>query len=302
MEDTIAITSTFSKSDLQCAVCLDPLTKQIYQCANGPHYACATCKIKLPKKECPTCKHPGDMVRFIALEEQLKQHLKPCPNIGCCDKFFKWQDDHNCKFALVKCKICKRDASGNLDSYVSHLKDCCDQSFNVIKVSKFDKRLRYKIPTTNASSDINNVFSVVVLPDKHIIVVTPIKSSNCLKYGISVFRDPSIENPIYTNMICSYVHNGIDYTVTIPIVERNVMKTAEVTFSTTEDNIFIFSKNIVQPVTKPTVYGRTVGSTTQNTAPYNPFITSPREVTALRDPFATNTNDIFSAFFNSTRR
>jgi hypothetical protein len=324
MDDTIAITSTFSKSDLQCTVCFEPLTKKIYQCANGPHYVCEICKYKLPKKECPTCKHPGDMVRFIALEEQLKQHLTPCVNTGCCEKFFKWHDAHNCKFALVKCKICKRDVSGNLDLYASHLNDCCDQPFKVLKVAKFDKKLRYKIPTSNASSDINNIFSAIVLPDKHIIVIVPIKCNGCFKYGISVFRDPSIENPIYTNMICSYTHNGIDYTVAIPIVERNNVKTAEVTFSSTEDNIFIFSKDlIIPPVSKePISHGFRTGSTTSNprtpsdysylyqssipiTPPNSNWTSVPSSTrTTSINPDRVNPdeiNNIFSTFFNTRR-
>jgi hypothetical protein len=70
MEDTIEIKSTYNKDDLECVACRESLTKNIYQCANGPHYLCGFCNSQLQKKECPICKHPGNMIRNIKFEEE----------------------------------------------------------------------------------------------------------------------------------------------------------------------------------------------------------------------------------------
>jgi hypothetical protein len=238
MEDTINISLSFNKDELICCACQEPLTKQIYQCVNGNHYMCNTCEPKWQKDECPTCRHPGRLVRNILFEEQLKKHLTPCPNIGCCEKFFKWQSEHKCLFAPVKCRVCKREVAGNTESYCHHLEGFCDDmTFKSLKVSSFEKKLRYKP---------NSCSSVLKLPNKQLLIIR--KSGH--SYKISAVKDPDVELTDYRNIICTYTRGGIEYNVTVPITNLNETKIADIFFAENESAECIFSKD-VQAKPKP---------------------------------------------------
>lgn len=229
--DTINISLSINKDALVCCICQESLTKQIYQCVNGNHYMCGTCSPKWTKDECPTCRHKGRLVRNIFFEEQLKQHLRPCPNVGCCEKFFKWDTEHNCSFAPITCRACKRVVDGNCDSYCSHLEGFCDNSFKSVRVMSFEKRLRYKP---------NSCSSVLKLPNKSLLIIQKAIHS----YKLYAVKNLDTELTDYKNIICTYIRDGIEYNVTIPITNLNDVKIAEVHFSEGEIAEFIFSKDI----------------------------------------------------------
>ncbi len=237
--DTINISMSFKKDELVCCACHESLTKKIYQCANGNHYMCETCEPKWVKNECPTCRHPHRLVRNIFFEEQLKPHLKPCPNTGCTEKFFNWNTEHLCAFAPIKCGICKRAVTGNVDSYCIHLDGFCDESFKVIQVPSFDKRLKYK---PNACS------SVLKLPDKFVLIIRKARHS----YRLSAVKNSDTEMENYKNVMCAYTRDGIEYNVTIPITNLNNTKIADVHFSEGEIAEFVFSKDIAIKQKLPT--------------------------------------------------
>lgn len=229
--DIINISLSLNKEELVCCVCHESLTKQIFQCVKGNHYMCDTCDSKWKKNECPTCRNPTRLIRNIFFEEQLKQHLKPCQNIGCCEKFFKWDDDHTCPFAPIKCRICKREVSGNISSVCSHFDGLCDETFKVINVESFVKRLKIKTYTCSI---------VMKLPDNFILII-----QKCNKlYKLSALKNLNTNISNYKNIICTYVINGIEYSVMIPIVNLNETKIAEIHCGSHEISEFIFSKDI----------------------------------------------------------
>lgn len=240
MDDTINISLSLNKEELSCCACREPLTKQVYQCVNGNHYMCGTCEPKWTKNECPTCRHPSRLVRNIFFEEQLKQHLTPCPNIGCCEKFFKWNTDHSCLFAPVKCRVCKREVAGNITQYCSHLEGFCDDTFRVITAPPFKKKLQFEP---------NSCSSVLTLPDNLLLIMKKAGHG----YKISAVKNMDNDLPDYKNIICTYKRNGIEYTVTIPITNLNELKVAEIHFSEGENAKCIFSKDVqVKPTPTPT--------------------------------------------------
>lgn len=242
MEDTtINISLSLNKDELVCCVCQESLTKQVYQCVNGNHYMCGQCEPKWTKCECPTCRHPARLVRNIFFEEQLKQHLKPCPNTGCCEKFFKWNTEHPCLFAPVKCRVCRRDVAGNIASYCSHLEGFCDDVFKSLQVPSFEKKLRYKP---------NLCSSVLKLPNKTLLVIKKTGHS----YKLSSVKNSDTELTDYKNIICTYTRSGIEYTVTIPITNLNEVKMADIHFAEGEmpECVFIFSKDVqIKPPQSP---------------------------------------------------
>lgn len=232
MEDTtINISLSLNKEELVCCACQESLTKQVYQCVNGNHFMCGTCEPKWTKNECPTCRHPCRLVRNIFFEEQLKQHLKPCPNAGCCEKFFKWNTEHPCLFAPVKCRVCRREVAGNVNSYCSHLEGFCDDTFRSLSVPSFEKKLRYKP---------NLCSSVLKLPNKTLLIIKKAGHS----YKLSAVKNVDTELTDHKNIICTYTRNGIEYTVTIPITGLNELKVADIHFAEGEIAECIFSKDI----------------------------------------------------------
>lgn len=232
MEDsTINISLSLNKDELVCCVCCESLTKQVYQCVKGNHYMCGTCEPKCTKNECPTCRHPARLVRNIFFEEQLKQHLKPCPNIGCSEKLFKWNNDHACLFAPVKCRVCRREVSGNVASYCSHLEGFCDDTFKSLQVPSFEKKLRYKP---------NLCSSVLKLPDNTLLIIKKAGHS----YKLSAVKKSDAVLTDHKNIVCTYVRSGIEYTVTIPITNLNELKVADIYFLEGEIAECIFSKDI----------------------------------------------------------
>lgn len=298
--DTIDIQLSFSKDSLVCGVCYDPLTKQIFQCVNGSHYLCGECEQLWKKSECPTCRHPQKLVRNILFEQQLKQHLHPCPNVGCPEKFFKWQTDHKCKYAPVKCRVCKREVGGSVEVYRNHLcGGLCDEEFSLVNVEKFEKRLKYMPSKGNV---------VLNLPNKTLMIIRKVGSS----YKIGVVRDPSIETEEYKNIVCTYMRDGIEYTVTIPVTAIEDIRTAEIHFNADEQMICIFSKDIVQqPATRtnggysglPTHTGHANVLPTQHNLDelrYLNFLLNgniPRDAPNVSD----NSSDVFGTLFGMMR-
>lgn len=288
MEDSIKLTSVLKKEDIKCCICLDSLTGHIYQCSKGPHYACKECNSKLQKTECPICKHKGPLIRSIYLENQLSEHLVSCPNNPCPHKLFSWDPPHECKYAPVKCIVCKRTVEGNVTSYIEHLKNLCDQKFTSIKVSSFNKRLRYSFQ--------KNYFSVIELLNNHAIIMIPgIASSG--KYFICVVKNPTEQ--LYSNIICTYKHNGIEHNIKIPVSELNNIKIADVTFSETDEHVFTFDKEKIpeqsQQSTTPNSFN-TYFPGTSASAQEDPSARSARIL--LNTLFPTNTSN-YSNYINN---
>lgn len=230
-DETIDILMSFDKNELTCNICMEPLTKQIFQCVNGPHYVCNSCELKLIKNECPTCKHPSRPVRNIYFENQIKPHLIPCTNIGCKEKFFKWCTEHECLFAHVNCRVCHRSVSSQVENYCQHLEGFCDEIFEKINVLSFEKRLKYKL---------GGISSILKLPNNILLIVK--KTGHT--YKISAVKNPDIDLKEFKNIICSYSRDGIEYNVTIPITNIGESKIADIFFN---DNIpeCIFSKDLI---------------------------------------------------------
>ena len=231
METPIEVKLTFEKEDLICCVCRGSLTGQIFQCVNGPHLMCGKCNSTYIKKECPVCKHPEKLVRNLLFENSLKSHLQPCQNNGCTEKFFKWDTEHNCLFAPVQCKICKREVAGNITQYSLHLEEYCDENFKSLHVNKFEKRIQYN----------PNSHSAVLKISRNILLVI---RKNGLTYEIFALKNPDVDFVEYKRIICSYIVSDIEYRVYIPITNLNNQKIAEIHTSTDENVNFIFSKDI----------------------------------------------------------
>lgn len=257
-ESTINISLSLNKNDLICCICHESLTKKIYQCVNCNHYMCGTCDLKYQKNECPICSFKSRYVRNIHFEEQLKNHLKSCTNIGCNEKLFKWDNEHYCLFASVKCRVCKREVSGNIDSYCSHLESLCDETFITLPVKSFEKKLRYKP---------SSVSSVLKLPDNILIIIK--KTGHSYKFSAVKNLDNEITN--YKNIICTYLRNGIEHTVTIPITNLNESKIADIYFAEGEVAEFILSKDIqIKPKLNATPSFNTIPM--QNMRQVNPHL------------------------------
>ncbi|VEN42616.1 unnamed protein product [Callosobruchus maculatus] len=69
---------------LECPVCMDYMTNEIYLCDAG-HSFCARCNRFQVKRICPICRHEMNDVRNFTMEELTKQIKVPCRNvlIGC---------------------------------------------------------------------------------------------------------------------------------------------------------------------------------------------------------------------------
>lgn len=265
--DSIVLSFTFKKEDLICCVCQESLTKQIYQCTKGNHYVCGVCEPKLPKTECPTCRHPGKLIRNSLFEQQLREYLTPCTNVGCTEKFFKWDSGHKCLFAPVKCRVCKREVGGGVESYCNHLEGFCDCIFQTVNVPAFEKRLKLKLGRESL---------LVKLPDKIVIVIK--KTGH--DYKLSAIKNPDNLLEAYKNIICTYTKEGIEYSVTIPITNADEIRVANIQFKENEVESCVFSKDIQakqkHPVQLPTYTG--LGTQRQNDLPFTSFGRSPQPI------------------------
>eukprot|EP00732_Lithocolla_globosa_P004291 Lithocolla_globosa_v1_NODE_3897_length_1555_cov_19.444000.p1 type:complete len:275 gc:universal NODE_3897_length_1555_cov_19.444000:1239-415(-) len=119
-EVQIQIVHNFSSSELTCSVCLMGLTKQIFQCVLGPHYVCEECKPRVGNK-CPVCTNRG-FFKNREMQNALAIHHTPCPNLGCSELVFKWDQvfhQQHCHFRPFNCHQCSKLIRGG---YVEHLK------------------------------------------------------------------------------------------------------------------------------------------------------------------------------------
>jgi len=143
----MSINIEINKEDLQCCICLDDLSGQVYNCVNGPHYTCHTCKAKI--YECPICKNSSPPVRNLYLEQSIKKYIVECPK-DCSKKIFNWsleKHDKECANNPMDCICCKRQIIPNTLQLLSHLENFCnirwsiqniDIQFNKIKYTSVD--------------------------------------------------------------------------------------------------------------------------------------------------------------------
>lgn len=130
---------SLEQADLQCIICTEYLSSQIYQCANGPHYICGECLKK--KNECPICRNGQRMICNTYLSGLLKPHLIACPYVknGCQTKIFSCDDSHieECKHAHAVCPLCKVLVKYSENAILDHLQSNCDFRTHVINYDNY---------------------------------------------------------------------------------------------------------------------------------------------------------------------
>lgn len=208
---TIEIKQAFNKEDLKCIVCLDYLNKQIFQCSNGPHYACGKCNIEL--KLCPVCRHEGPLVRMITLEQELKKHLVKCEynHVGCQEMIFGWDKGHkqSCKYRPIKCLFCDKEVTCNCSHFLGHLTNGgCKIQFEGIKHE-------LKKPKFKCTLRENNAPTYVDVKDRYIIIILPQVKNE--KYMILVLS--LNDNLINKKLKCTIKSGNVDHDMYLPIID-----------------------------------------------------------------------------------
>ncbi|KAJ4884086.1 E3 ubiquitin-protein ligase SINA-like 2 [Raphanus sativus] len=108
---------------LDCPVCLEALTKHVFQCDNG-HIACSSCCLKLRNK-CPACALPIGNNRCRIVERIVESVTVPCPNAkhGCTEKFSYGKEsahEEECGFSLCYCPAPDCNFAGVYKDLYSH--------------------------------------------------------------------------------------------------------------------------------------------------------------------------------------
>ncbi|KAJ0256102.1 E3 ubiquitin-protein ligase SINA-like 2 [Hirschfeldia incana] len=108
---------------LDCPVCFQALSGQVFQCDNG-HIACFSCCLKLRNK-CPACALPIGNNRCRIMERLVEAVTVPCPNakLGCTEKFSYGKDlahEKECRFALCYCPAPDCNYSGLYKDLYTH--------------------------------------------------------------------------------------------------------------------------------------------------------------------------------------
>ncbi len=91
---------------LHVNICLESVSERIFQCSQGPHYACEECAPKIA--QCPICTWKGNFMRNTLMEAIVKNITVPCQFQGCTRRLYKWDKEHskNCKFAPKGTTFC----------------------------------------------------------------------------------------------------------------------------------------------------------------------------------------------------
>jgi hypothetical protein len=204
-----SIIQLYKEENFICSICLEYLTKEIYQCHLGPHFVCGVCNKDLIK--CPICRNEEQLVRAIDLEQELYKYLIKCEYYtnGCREIIFEWDADHisKCKFRPVFCPVCNKKIYGKLINLIHHLTNgLCNFNFDKIQIedtyTKFRCIIRSKLAT------------LIEIKTQYIILIIPqFKDSNYNMIAISLNDELS-----YDKIKCKTIYNNISQNIVLPIV------------------------------------------------------------------------------------
>uniref|UniRef100_A0A1E1WES9 E3 ubiquitin-protein ligase n=1 Tax=Pectinophora gossypiella TaxID=13191 RepID=A0A1E1WES9_PECGO len=115
----------------ECPVCMETMSKPIYQCASG-HSLCNVCTTNLCPPNCPICRQPMTQMRNWQLEELIAKAKVPCPNkpSGCVYTMTADDLESHLKECIFRHMDCPLGAifgrcswNGKLGDMVNHFKE-----------------------------------------------------------------------------------------------------------------------------------------------------------------------------------
>ena len=227
--DEINITITYKKDDMRCSICLNYLSKKIYRCTNGPHYVCSICNESCDK--CPVCKS-GILVRSIEIEDSLKKFLIKCPNDGCPDNIFQWDNEHSeiCIYSPIKCNFCNNLIKCSpYQKFFTHFTEYCSRIFTMTTINIKKSKFKF-IMGINKS----NIIQVISSNGIYIIMIFPDNKSNC--YKICIFSND--ENQISKKIKCNITNNNNNNSSLLSITSIKSLTFESIPFSLDESYIF----------------------------------------------------------------
>jgi hypothetical protein len=193
----IKITQSFKHEELKCTVCYEYLDGQIYQCPNGPHYACEMCNSKLT--ECPICRNKQPLIRAIYMEQELKKFLRPCQysKSGCKKHTFPWDYTHAevCTFGPMRCPLCKKLLDRDNDIFLMHLINECKIKYKYFTDMK-------QVPKESSTAIIND-YVVALWHHDNIVDITVMSTDSKL---------------IDEKVTISYDHGDNTYVISAPVI------------------------------------------------------------------------------------
>ncbi|CAA7055661.1 unnamed protein product [Microthlaspi erraticum] len=125
-DDTNSSAMLLDLEALNCPICYDALTSNIFQCDNG-HLACSACCSKL-KNKCPSCTLPVGHSRCRAMERVIQSVMVPCPK-GCTKSFSYGKELAHEKECHISFPVLQKTAINTVtDTVAHHEKDCASSS------------------------------------------------------------------------------------------------------------------------------------------------------------------------------
>jgi hypothetical protein len=119
-----------TKHDLICCICYEPLLNSIFQCNQGTHHICSTCKSKVRDDRCPIDREPGGFFPDPMKQRIVQQLVKSCP-LGCMDVLLPFMvKDHieqECMHRVLTCFHCKLQVPRLYD----HLMTCLSSTYTL---------------------------------------------------------------------------------------------------------------------------------------------------------------------------
>ncbi|KAE8780897.1 E3 ubiquitin-protein ligase SINA-like 7 [Hordeum vulgare] len=113
------------KETLDCTICFEHLTTEIYQCSVG-HFVCSSCRDKILDKKCPTCSIKTSFNRCFGMEHVVQSVAFPCSNAkyGCREGHTYYQKERHeqvCTYAPCFCPAPDCSFAGPTSELLDHL-------------------------------------------------------------------------------------------------------------------------------------------------------------------------------------
>lgn len=129
-QEEYAVQLHLTKHDLICCICYEPLLSSIFQCSQGTHHICSTCKSKVHDDRCPIDRESGGFFPDPMKQRIVQQLVMTCP-LGCMDVLLpfmvKEHVENECMHRILTCFHCKRQVPQLFD----HLMTCLSSEFTL---------------------------------------------------------------------------------------------------------------------------------------------------------------------------